>query len=269
MDKSAYYMSNNQVVHIARTISALARKCIFQLLSVGPLPNHIAFIMDGNRRYAKKHNLEEGSGHNAGFYALMYMLQYCYEFGLKYVTVYAFSIDNFKRRPEEVKYVMELMQEKIQGLIEDESMVNRYGVRVYFVGNLNLLPKPLRLAAERAMEATAGNSRAVLSICLAYTSTDEIVHAVQEACETNQMNGEIRLTDVERHMYMAAAPDPDIVIRTAGETRLSNFLLWQSSNSYLYSPSILWPEIGFRHLFCGIFNFQRNVSYLQMEKKTN
>ncbi|XP_047327827.1 dehydrodolichyl diphosphate synthase CPT3-like [Impatiens glandulifera] len=262
--------TSSPLIHIGRTISALARKCVFHILSVGPLPNHIAFIMDGNRRYAKKHNLEEGSGHKVGFFALMSMLQYCYELGLKYVTIYAFSIDNFKRRPEEVQHVMKLMQEKIEGLIEEESVVNRYGVRVFFVGNLNLLPKPVMLAAERAMAATAGNSRAVLSICLAYTSTDEIVHAVQEACEENQMNGEIKLTDVERHMYMAvAAPDPDIIIRTSGETRLSNFLLWQSSHSYLYSPSILWPEIGFRHLFCGILNFQRNFKYLQLERKKN
>ncbi|XP_047328630.1 dehydrodolichyl diphosphate synthase CPT3-like [Impatiens glandulifera] len=223
--------------------------------------------MDGNRRYAKKHNLEQSSGHKVGFIALIPMIQYCYELGLKYVTIYAFSIDNFKRRSEEVQHVMKLMQEIIEGIIEKESVANRYGVRVYFVGNLNLLPKPLMLAAERAMAATAGNSRTVLSICLAYTSTDEIVHAVQEACEKNKMNGEIRLTDVERHMYMAAAPDPDIIIRTSGETRLSNFLLWQSSHSYLYSPSILWPEIGFRHLFCGILNFQRNFKYLQVGKK--
>ncbi|XP_047324802.1 dehydrodolichyl diphosphate synthase CPT3-like [Impatiens glandulifera] len=271
MDKVS---SSNQVVRIARNICAFARKCVFQILSVGPLPNHIAFIMDGNRRFAKQQDLAEGSGHKVGFFALMTMLQYCYELGLKFVTIYAFSIDNFKRRPEEVQYVMELMQEKIEGLIKEESIVNRYGVRVYFIGNLDLLTKPVRLAAERAMAATSGNSRAVLSICMAYTSTNEIVHAVQEACndkrdeirslEENGVvyeKGEefiIRLRDVERHMYMAAAPDPDIIVRTSGETRLSNFLLWQSTCSYLYSPAILWPEIGFRHLFWAIMTFQRN-----------
>lgn len=278
--------SSNQVIRIARNICALARKCVFQILSVGPLPNHIAFIMDGNRRYAKKQNLAEGSGHKVGFFALMTMLQYCYELGLKYVTIYAFSIDNFKRRPEEVQYVMELMQEKIEGLIKEDSLVNRYGVRVYFIGNLNLVPKSVRLAAERAMASTAGNSRAILSICMAYTSTDEIVHAVQEACdekrdeiqsfeesgilcERNQGEEEfiIRLRDVERHMYMSVAPDPDIIVRTSGETRLSNFLLWQSTHSYLYSPAVLWPEIGFRHLFWAVLNFQRNFKAKKEESE--
>jgi len=113
----------------------------------------------------------------------MSMLKYCYELGVRYVTIYAFSIDNFKRHPEEVQSLMDLMQEKIEGLIKEESIVNRYGVRVHFLGNLELLSEPVRLAAERAMMATAKNSKAVLSICVAYTSTNEIVHAVQKSCE--------------------------------------------------------------------------------------
>ncbi|KAJ7972664.1 Alkyl transferase [Quillaja saponaria] len=261
------------------------RKCAFQVLSVGPIPTHIAFIMDGNRRYSKKQNLVEGAGHRVGFSALMSLLMYCYELGVKYVTIYAFSIDNFRRRPEEVQSVMDLMQEKIEGLIEKESIVNRYGVRVYFVGNLKLLSDPVRLAAERAMAATAKNSKAVLSICVAYTSTNEIMHAVQESCKekwdeiTMLGAGEagydliglkgnlIKLADIEKHMYMAVAPDPDILIRTSGETRLSNFLLWQSAYCYLYSPSVLWPEIGFRHFFWAILNYQQNHLYLDKKRK--
>ncbi|CAB4262023.1 unnamed protein product [Prunus armeniaca] len=139
--------------------------------------------MDGNRRYAKKRKLKEGDGHRVGFLVLMSMLKYCYELGVRYVTIYAFSIDNFKRDPEEVQSLMDLIQEKIEGLIKEESIVNRYGIKVHFIGNLKLLSEPVRLAAERAMEATANNSRGVLSICIAYTSTDEIAHAVQESCK--------------------------------------------------------------------------------------
>ncbi|KAK9280869.1 hypothetical protein L1049_003760 [Liquidambar formosana] len=135
-------------------LGSFLRRCIFCVLSAGPIPNHIAFIMDGNRRYAKKLNLIEGAGHKLGFSALISMLKYCYELGVKYVTIYAFSIENFKRRPEEVQSLMELMQEKIEGLIKEESIVNQYGVRVYFIGNLKLLSEPVRLAAERAMVAT-------------------------------------------------------------------------------------------------------------------
>lgn len=262
-------------------LGSLLRKCVFTTLSVGPIPNHLAFIMDGNRRYAKKHNLKEGAGHNAGFSALMSLLQYCYELGVQYVTVYAFSIDNFKRRPEEVESLMDLMQEKIDKLIEEESIVDRYGIRICFIGNLKLLKDSVREAAERAMKATAKNSKSVLSVCVAYTSTDEITHAVQESCreklgaieQANSYNEEegnnllINLVDIEKKMYMVAAPDPDIIIRTSGETRLSNFLLWQSACSHLYSPPALWPEVGFWHLVWAVLNFQRDHWYLEKIKK--
>ncbi|KAJ8556009.1 hypothetical protein K7X08_022767 [Anisodus acutangulus] len=249
-------------------ISSFVRQCIFSVLSVGPVPSHIAFIMDGNRRYSKKENLLDGDEHRAGFSALINMLRYCYELGVKYITVYAFSIDNFKRCPGEVESLMKLMQEKIDELIKEESIVNRLGIRIYFQGNLKLLSDPVRSAAERAMVKTASNSKAVLSVCVAYTSTHEIVHAVQESCEEKwdeirkqdannsvgnliglEENGKdkdehlIGVTDVDRHMYMAVVPDPDIIIRTSGESRLSNFLLWQSAHCLLYSPTALWPEI--------------------------
>lgn len=288
MEKS----SGNRANWMFWSIVSFLRRCLFLVISARPIPHHIAFIMDGNRRYAKKRKLMEGTGHRVGFVALMSMLKYCYELGVRYVTIYAFSIENFKRQPEEVQCLMDLMQEKIEGLIKEESIVNRYGVKVHFIGNLKLLSEPVRLAAEKAMVATANNSRGVLSICLAYTSTDEIVHAVQESCEekwdeisilntsgagyglVNLEENEkgvkeniVKLTDIERHMYMAVAPDPDILIRTSGETRLSNFLLWQSAYCCLYSPSVLWPEIGFRHFVWAILNFQCNHFYLERKKK--
>ncbi|GMI98706.1 cis-prenyltransferase 1, cis-prenyltransferase 3 [Hibiscus trionum] len=272
-----------RLIQMYDNIVNFLRKCIFHIVSVGPIPNHIAFIMDGNRRYTKRWNLMQGAGHKVGYSALMSMLKYCYELGVRYVTIYAFSIDNFKRTPEEVQSLMDLMLDKIEELLKEESIVNRYGIRVYFSGNLKLLNEPVRLAAERAMLATAKNSKAVLSICVAYTSTNEIVHAVRESCEEkwdeiSMLNSgagyepdenvnHIKLTDIEKHMYMAFAPDPDIIIRTSGETRLSNFLLWQSANCYLYSPPVLWPEIGFRQFLWVILNFQRIQVYLDKKRK--
>ncbi|CAA2989502.1 dehydrodolichyl diphosphate synthase 6-like [Olea europaea subsp. europaea] len=266
------------------------RRLLFRVLSVGPIPNHIAFILDGNRRYAKKRNLGEGMGHRVGFLTLTSLMKYCYELGVKYVTVYAFSIDNFKRRPEEVQDLMDLMLEKIEGLLKEESIVNQFGVRVYFIGNLRLLNAPVREAAEKVMKATANNNKSILLICVAYTSTDEITHAAQEAIEEKwgeipesseasmAQNGEIsqekheghrtiKLADIERHIYMGVAPDPDILVRTSGETRLSNFLLWQSSTCLLYSPKALWPEIGLRHLVWAVLNFQRVHPYLEKRRK--
>ncbi|XP_004509437.1 dehydrodolichyl diphosphate synthase CPT3 isoform X2 [Cicer arietinum] len=341
--------------HLLGGLCCYLRRCIFSVLSVGPLPNHVAFIMDGNRRYARRRNLGEGDGHKAGFSALLSILRYCYELGIKYATVYAFSIDNFRRKPKEVQTVMELMREKIEELLQQESIINEYGVRLHFIGNMQLLTEPVRVAAEKAMRVTAHNQERVLLICVAYTSTDEIVHAVQESCidkwnevqtpkEDKVSNGEftrintglkrngldlnfhdtckenaikgvegdgekdalfdqnvekhsdnygeaeialcngmveitnerkfkqdefasIKLVDIEKHMYMAVAPDPDILIRTSGEARLSNFLLWQTSACPLYAPKVLWPEIGLRHLVWGVLNFQRHYFYLEKKKK--
>ncbi|MCE3052276.1 hypothetical protein HAX54_052057 [Datura stramonium] len=264
-------------------------KFLFRILCVGPMPNHIAFILDGNRRYAKQQNMAEGSGHRAGFLAVISMLKYCSELGVKYITIYAFSIDNFKRSPEEVQYLMDLMLEKIEGLLKQESVFNEYGVRIHFIGNLQLLDEPVRVAAEKAMQATANNTNSNLLICVAYSSTDEILHAAQASCQgkwneiqelntTRSQNAEIteekleldhviKLVDIERHTYMRLAPDPDILIRTSGETRLSNFLLWQSTNCLLYSPKVLFPDIGLRHFVWGLLNFQRQYPHLQKRKK--
>ncbi|OIW09626.1 hypothetical protein TanjilG_28225 [Lupinus angustifolius] len=327
------------------------RKCLFGILSVVPVPSHIAFIMDGNRRFEKKMNLAEGGGHRAGFLALLSIVRYCYELGVKYVSVYAFSIDNFRRNPKHVQYLMDLMREKIDELLEQESIINEYGVRLVFVGKLELLSEPVRAAMEKAMRVTAHNNQRVLIICVAYTSTDEIVHAVQESCKdkwnevqsskvangsiartdlslnnnsidlhfqdsnnsylsaakdctssvlegvegakkhvSNYSEAEIttcnelveiteeseykenelpsvKLVDIEKNIYMAVAPDPDILIRTSGEVRLSNFLLWQTSICPLYSPTALWPEIGLRHLVWAVLNFQKHHSYLEKKKK--
>lgn len=146
------------------------------------MPNHIAFIMDGNRRFAKNMGIKQGSGHRIGFATLIPTLHYCYEIGVKYVTFYAFSIDNFKRKPDEVHAVVILMQEKIDELLKKESIVNQYEIKKNFWGNLKLLNEPVRLTIEKAITSTTKNTGPVLSICVAYTSTDEIIYSVEELC---------------------------------------------------------------------------------------
>ncbi|XAR61107.1 Ditrans,polycis-polyprenyl diphosphate synthase ((2E,6E)-farnesyl diphosphate specific) [Bertholletia excelsa] len=276
----------NLVSQVIGTVIRCLRKCIFRILSFGPLPQHIAFVLDGNRRYAKKWNLKEGAGYRIGFFALMAMLKYCYELGIKYVTVYAFSMDNFKRRPDEVQYVMDLMQEKIEWLLKEQNTVNKFGMRVYIIGDLKCLTGPVRSAAERIMAATAGNSNLVLSVCVAYSSTDEIANAVKVSCEEKRdqiikMNGldgfemkgggdrleVISMRDVDRNLYMSVAPEANLVVRTSGVARLSNFMLWQTGNCLLYFPTSLWPEIGLRHLIWATFCYQRHHGYLEKTKK--
>ncbi|CAI0554920.1 unnamed protein product [Linum tenue] len=266
MDKA-----NERASGLLGRLSGFMRSCLFKVLCMGPIPTHFSFIMDGNRRYAKKMDMGEGAGHRAGFFALVSVLKYCYEVGVKYISVYAFSIDNFKRRPEEVKTIMDLILEKTEGLLEEGSIADQYGVRVYFVGNLKLLSEQVRIAAEKVMEATAHNTRCVLLICIAYTSCDEIVNSVRECCKDKMEEIEDEegddLVDIEKHMYMGVAPDPDILLRSSGEKRLSNYQLWQTTHCTLYSPTALWPEISLLHVVWGILKFQRSYAYFEKKKK--
>lgn len=271
---------------VLSSLQNFLRKCLIASLSYGPMPKHIAFIMDGNRRYAKFRSMQEGAGHRMGFSTLIASLMYCYEMGVKYITVYAFSIDNFKRDPSEVESLMQLMEEKINELLENQSVINKIKCKINFWGNLDLLYEPVRLAAEKLMASTAGNTGLVFSICMPYNSTSEIVNAVSEVCAermemfqsehigdcnghaaNNGVRSEISVAELDRHMYSAGCPDPDIVIRTSGETRLSNFLLWQTTFSHLQNPDPLWPEFSFRHLVWAILQYQRVYPALEHNRK--
>ncbi|KAL5225470.1 hypothetical protein ABZP36_012109 [Zizania latifolia] len=266
---------------VLASLQNFIRKCIVAVISYGPMPKHIAFIMDGNRRYAKFRSIKEGSGHRMGFSALIASLLYCYEMGVEYITVYAFSIDNFKRDPAEVQSLMELMEEKINELLENRNVINKVNCKMNFWGNLDLLSEPVRLAAQKLMASTAENKGLVFSVCMPYNSTSEIVNAVNELCTerrehagncngnspNNGVHSDISVEDLDRHMYSAGCPDPDIVIRTSGETRLSNFLLWQTTFSHLQNPDPLWPEFSFRHLVWAILQYQRVYPYIEQTKK--
>lgn len=217
-----------------------------------------------------------GGGHRAGYHTLISTLQYCYEMGVKYVTVYAFSIDNFKRKPDEVEEMMSLMIEKIDEFLQKGSVISKYNMRINFWGNLKLLKEPVRLAAEKAMSATAKNSGPVLSICVAYTLTDEITHAINEACKEKYLcrkeedeDGAISVDDIVKFLYTEGCPDPDILIRTSGETRLSNFLLLQTPHCHLQNPCALWPEFNLWHLIWAVLNYQRVYPYLEKWKKSD
>ncbi|KAI3939026.1 hypothetical protein MKW92_029313 [Papaver armeniacum] len=240
------------------------RKLIFSVLSVGSIPTHISFIMDGNRRYARKHRLSEGAGHRVGFFALMSMLKYCYELKVKYVSVFAFGAENLNRSPKEVQYLMALMEEKIGEILKEESLMNKLGIRI-------------QAAAERAMAATAKNKNFVVLVCAGYSSVTEIMNAVQKSYEDKRRKlqkldscgtgtDQSRVDFDEKNMRMAAYPEPDILVRTSGATRLSNFLLWQSTQTYLYSPAALWPEISLWHLIWMVLHFQR-VPHISEKKK--
>ncbi|OMO71258.1 Di-trans-poly-cis-decaprenylcistransferase-like protein [Corchorus capsularis] len=176
---------------------------------------------------------------------------------------------------------MDLLKFTFELSTEKSSIAHRYNIKFHFSGNLDLLSEPVTNAAKELMAKTANYSKFVFTFCIAYTSTDEMVHAVQVACkerqsEMRELKGiagdyepekPVKVVDIEKHMYMAIAPDLDIVVRSAGENRLSNFLLWQMANIDLYSTPTLWPEMNFWHLVLAVLDYQRNHSYLEKKKK--
>ncbi len=218
---------------------------LFEKVKSGKLPNHVAIIMDGNRRWARKLEKPPWYGHFFGSQKLEEILEWCRELGIRTLTVYAFSTENFRRTPEEVNALMNLFEQKFKELVEDER-VHRYGVRVNVLGRKELLPENVRKAAEEAERATRKYSNYTLNIALAYGGRSEIADAVKDIVRDVQ-EGRIGIEDIDeelikRYLYYPNMPDPDIVIRTGGEERISNFLLYQIAYSELFFVDVYFPE---------------------------
>lgn len=243
------------------------------VLQCGSIPRHVAFIMDGNRRFARKRNFAHAQGHLLGFDKLSQTLEWCLDLGISRVTVYAFSIENFKRCKEEVDYLMELAREKFSQLLQEREFLDKNGVRVRVLGNLSFLPTDIRELMVEGMEMTKHNDRAVLNVCVAYTSREEICSAMKDVAE-GVSRELIHPSDVsedllERCFYSDDSDPPDLLIRTSGEVRLSDFLLWQSSYSVLLFMPVLWPEFSRWHLYAGILHYQMNITAVQKARHEN
>ncbi|KAJ8959197.1 hypothetical protein NQ318_022459 [Aromia moschata] len=207
------------------------QKFCVNVIKCGPIPNHIAFIMDGNRRYAKKARVGKAEGHSKGFDKLSECLKWCKELGVKEVTVYAFSIENFKRSKDEVDGLMKLAKEKFQKLLGEKEKIMNEGVCIRIIGNLLLLPEDLRKVIAEAMLLTKDNNKAILNVAFSYTSRDEIATSMKTIVDgVDQQH--IQIDDISEELisqclYTNMSPDPDLLVRTSGEIRLSDFLLWQ------------------------------------------
>lgn len=233
-----------------------------RIIGSGTVPKHVAFIMDGNRRYARRHNVQKIEGHTKGFDRLAETLHWCLELGIQEVTVYAFSIENFKRTPEEIDALMDLARQKFQRLIDEKEKLMEHGVHIRIIGNLDLLPLDLRKLMAKAMLITKDNNKAVLNIAYAYTSTEEISHCVKQTVN-GVAKGLLSPSDVNqdlltKSLYTNKSPTPDLLIRTSGEVRLSDFLLWQISCSCIYFTGVLWPDFTVWHLLAAVFYYQRS-----------
>ncbi|KYR02642.1 Dehydrodolichyl diphosphate synthase [Tieghemostelium lacteum] len=241
------------------------------LLQNGAIPKHIGIIMDGNRRYARRNNMDTREGHARGFSTMMDLCQWALILGVKIITVYAFSIENFKRPKEEVDYLMELANQKFSEMIEKSHKLQKLGVRIRVVGDFSPIPEKTKAILAKAVKATENNTGALLNVCISYTSHEEILHSMRRLSKGVLEDHLITSHDIDKTLFeqcMYIKEDLDILIRTSGEYRLSDFMLWQSTFCNSNFLKVLWPDFSFFHFFYIVFLYQSNYIYLR-EKINN
>jgi len=228
----------------------------------GVPPEHIAIILDGNRRWASEKTLNPWLGHEKGAETVEKLLDWCLKLNVKYVTLYTFSTDNFTRNPKEVEEIMRIAGERFLKLLTDER-IHKNKVHVKVLGRTNMLPDPLQQRIEDVEKATDGYDNHFLNFALAYGGRAEIVDAARVIAEQVKA-GELEPEDIhestfEKYLYTAhmTKQDPDLIIRTSGEERLSGFLVWQSAYSELVFLDVYWPDFRFIDLLRAIRTFQR------------
>ena len=205
------------------------------------LPRHVAIIMDGNRRWARQKGLPELDGHAAGVEAIREVLRHAVRRGVPVLTLYAFSRENWARTDDEVTGLFDLLEAAIRSETDE---LRAQGVRIRLLGGLEELPDATRVSIAEALAATADGQRLLLNIAFNYAGRTEIVDAVRHLAASGTPPDEIDEAAISAALYTAGIPDPDLVIRTGGEQRLSNFLIWQSAYAEFYSCETLWPDFG-------------------------
>lgn len=232
-----------------------------RVLRAGPVPRHIAFIMDGNRRFARKRSVGRIVGHRRGYQTLLDVLRWCDQIGVRTVTVFAFALDNFRRSQAEVDALMDLAAEKFTEMLGHEAMMSRYGVRVRVLGVLEELPPRLRRTIAQVVQSTRGHTKLTLNIAFAYSAKREAQDAAREVAAA-MASGMLHAGDadqalLQRAMYTGIDPLPDLLVRTSGETRLSDFLTWQCRGATtLKFVNTLWPEFTFWTFWAAVLEFQ-------------
>ncbi|HEY7388961.1 MAG TPA: isoprenyl transferase [Bryobacteraceae bacterium] len=223
------------------------------------LPEHIAIIMDGNGRWAGRRRLPRVAGHQAGVTPVRTTVETCARMGIKVLTLYAFSVENWKRPRAEVETLWRLLRYYLRQELPD---LQKNGVRLQAIGRLEALPEPVRRELEFVVDATAANRGLLVNLAINYGGRAEIVDAVNSILEMARLDGSIgslKLDEeaISANLYTTSCPDPDLLIRTSGEMRISNFLLWQIAYAELYVTATLWPDFGRRDLLCAILEYQK------------
>jgi undecaprenyl diphosphate synthase len=222
------------------------------------IPQHIAVIMDGNGRWAKQKGAARIFGHQHAVKSVRETVEGCAELGVKFLTLYAFSTENWTRPQAEVNALMSLLVNTISGEVKT---LNKNGIRLQAIGDLKSLPTGCQKELSKAIDATANNTRMTLVLALSYSARWEIINAIKniavEIEKGNIKSDEVNDQLFEHYLCTANMPDPDLLIRTSGEMRISNFLLWQIAYSEIYITDTLWPDFRKEHLHAAIVNYQK------------
>ena len=203
------------------------------------IPKHIAFIMDGNGRWATKRRLERNLGHKKGAEALKVVLERCFDIGVEVVSVYAFSTENFKRPKKEVDGIFKYANDF---LLEYEAEIETKNIKLVVMGDLSMVPEPFKSNLERVIEKTKNNTKGVFNMGIAYGGRCELVYAFNKLLKSGKT--QVDEQDISNCLYTANLPDPDLIVRASGENRLSNFMLYQCAYSEFYFPKTLWPDFN-------------------------
>lgn len=218
------------------------------------VPRHVAIIMDGNGRWARSRGLPRLAGHRAGTENIKPVLEGCVEFGVKILTIYAFSTENWQRPVEEVRGLLTIMGEVIR---RETEHLHRNGVQVRHVGRVQGLSPSLAESIQRAVERTSGNDRIILNVAFNYGGRAEIVDAVRRMLEERVDPAALNEELISRYLYTSDLPDPDLIVRTGGDMRLSNFLIWQAAYAEYYSTPTYWPDFGKEQLYQALLTYQQ------------
>lgn len=246
-----------------RTVYTVYEKNLLNKVKQGPIPTHIAIIMDGNRRFAEARDMLPIEGHRHGVVTLENVLDWSEEIGIKVLTVFAFSTENMNRSSEEVDDIMDLFAENLWRMCNDER-IHRNSIHIKVLGKKTQLPSKVQEAIRDAERLTKGYTRFFFNIALNYGGREEIMNAIRHICE-DARSGDIGVTDidaelVDSYLYTNGFPEPELVIRTSGEKRISNFLLWQAAHSHLYFADVYWPDFRKIDLLRAIRCYQRRES---------
>ncbi|PKM80877.1 MAG: isoprenyl transferase [Firmicutes bacterium HGW-Firmicutes-14] len=231
---------------------------LYKLLDTDRLPRHVAIIMDGNGRWATRRGLPRAMGHRAGVESLREIVRTCSSLGIQYLTVYAFSTENWKRPAEEVSILMDLLVEYLKNELHE---LNQNNVRIKAIGRIEELPQKAREELDSSAERTQTNKGLTLNLALNYGGRNEITEAVRKIA-LEVASGALKPEGIDEHvidmhLYTSGIPDPDLLIRPSGELRISNFLLWQAAYAEFWYSPVLWPDFRKVHLLEAIVDYQR------------